>query len=194
MSGPAADAREEPVAVERLRREFDDAFAEPWEDARRPQIRYLGVRCGQRWLAIDVSQLLTFHSRGEVVPLPTSLPQLLGLSSVEGKLYPCYSLAELLSLEARRAHWLLLCREAPVALAVEEVVGLFLVDAESEADLDEAAADSSPDSPRRRKPAKEARGGSPITGRIQYEGQEFSVLSISAVLEDLRELIGEERT
>lgn len=206
MSRHGAETSPRLAAVERLRRDFDDAFTEPWDGIRKPQTRYLGVRCGQQRLAIDLSQLLTFHPRGDVVPLPTSLSQLLGLSSVDGKLYPCYSLAELLNWESRPVQWLLLCREAPVALAVEEVVGLFLVDAEAATDPDDSAAGDthggnsesdgatgSSEAVYRRKRSMEGRGGSPITGRIQLEGQELSVLNISTVLEDLSELIGEER-
>jgi purine-binding chemotaxis protein CheW len=191
---PAGD-KEEPAAVERLRREFDDAFAEPWENARKPRIRYLGVRCSLRSLAIEVAQLQTFHARGDVVPLPTSLPELLGLSNVDGKLYPCFSLAELLNWNAQPAKWLLLCREAPVALAVDEVLGLCMVDAESQTALDHTWADGagSAESPRRRRLSTEGRGGSPITGRIQHDGTELSVLSIPGVLDHLRELTGEER-
>lgn len=195
MKRRPAGGREELPSVEWLRQQFDDTFAEPWAIAPKPQIRYLGVRCGLRSLVIEVAQLQAFHPRGEIVPLPTSLPQLLGLSSVEGKLYPCFSLAELLSWDAQPAKWLLLCRQAPVALAVDEVLGLCLVDAQSQNDLGDTSVDGAggSESPGRRKLSMEGRGDSPITGRIQHEGTELSVLSIPVVLDLLRELIGEER-
>lgn len=160
------------TASERLRREFDDGFAEPAETEPRGIKRLLHIALGPHEMVVTVDDLASLHELDEVVPLPTSRTELLGLVTIGGRVYPCFSLAALLDLELGEPSWLLLSRAAPVALAVDRVLGQFLVDTDS---------------------VHTSKGSekSPYIGRVRHDEKELPLLDPGAILDHLRRLTGE---
>ena len=117
---------ESPDRVAELRRAFDESFAvappervTSWEDL-------LSVRIGGDPYALRVRDISGFMASGRIVPLPSRLPELLGMAGVKGALVPVFSLEALLGyvrpVEAPR--WLALTGKVEtVALAFGEFEG-----------------------------------------------------------------------
>ncbi len=65
------------------------------------------------------------------MPVPSRVPELLGLTGIRGVVVPVFSLARLLGFNSERgqAHWLVFCgdRQSPIALAFETMERLFEV-------------------------------------------------------------------
>ena len=113
-----------PEAVLALRREFDAAFAQ----APRQQGDYLegllAIRLGGDPYALRVSEIGGIHADRRIMPLPTPVPELLGVAGLRGQIAPVYDLAALLGYaRASAPRWLILLRcahqRAPVALAFD---------------------------------------------------------------------------
>ncbi len=110
-----------------LRRAFDESFAAP------PQVgasggaaeALLAVRTGAGRFVIPLGEIAGVHRCPEIVPLPRSIPGLLGVAGLRRRPIAVYSAAALLgAAEDRPARWLLVAREdASLALAVEELEG-----------------------------------------------------------------------
>ncbi|MGA2992403.1 MAG: chemotaxis protein CheW, partial [Candidatus Korobacteraceae bacterium] len=70
-------------------------------------------------------------SRGTILPVPSRVPELLGITGVRGTVVPVFSLAALLgfSSNATEPRWLMFCgaKQAPVAFAFDELEGHFEV-------------------------------------------------------------------
>jgi purine-binding chemotaxis protein CheW len=82
--------------VAELRRAFDESFASMppervavWEDL-------LDIRIGGDAYAIRVRDISGFVASGKIVPVPSRVPELLGMAGVKGSLVPVFSLAALL--------------------------------------------------------------------------------------------------
>ena len=160
------------VSAERLRLEFDYRFSRPADIERPASTRLLLLTLGETEAAIAVDHLASLHEVDTVVPLPTSLDELLGLVSLGGRVYPCFSLASLLDLEAGEPRWLLVLQRAPVVLAVDGLAGQFLVE------TDTIRADA-------------AGHGSPFIGRVRHGENDLKILDADAILDRLRQLTGE---
>ena len=109
------------ASAEDLRREFDAAFARPPASGIEDEERLLAVRVGGDRYAIRLAEIAALHADRTIVPLPSPLPELLGLAAFRGDLAPVYDLAALLG-HARRAEprWLVLSRSTPpVGLAFD---------------------------------------------------------------------------
>jgi chemotaxis signal transduction protein len=113
-----------------LARAFDAAFAAP---PRRPDgdlLDLLALRLAERPYAIRLTEISGLAAHRKVVPLPSRMPELLGLAGIRGSLVPVYSLAALVHDPPPRegGGWLALCRAPePVALAFDELEGLLRV-------------------------------------------------------------------
>jgi purine-binding chemotaxis protein CheW len=117
-----------------MRRLFDDAFAQPLPERGTARQPMLAIVAGGESLAVrlaDIAALAT--ARGSVVQVPSSVPELIGVTGIRGTLVPVFSLAALLGLERRsgEARWLLLCnaRQLSLALAFEQFQEHIQVDA-----------------------------------------------------------------
>ena len=118
------DPRSSVRSVEDLRRAFDESAAPPVATPA-PQTgvaleEWLGLRLGGDRFAARLTDIDGLEAEQRVLPLPAAKPELLGLTTVRGRLIPVFDLAALLG---RRDvlgdhHWLLLAgAERPVALA-----------------------------------------------------------------------------
>jgi chemotaxis signal transduction protein len=109
-----------------LRKLFDNGFAAPEQSQRAAVEHMLAVTVGGERFAISVSDIsgLTV-AKGTILPVPSSVPELLGITGIRGVVVPVFNLAALLGIGRGRAQyrWLILCgvRQAPLALAVDLV-------------------------------------------------------------------------
>ena len=109
-----------------LRRAFDGMFAvqpiRPTEDIE----RFLAIRMGKNKYALRLGEIAGLAPARKLVPLPSAMPELLGLAGVRGNLVPVYDLAALIGNEsaAENSRWLVLCGgNDPAALAFAEFDG-----------------------------------------------------------------------
>lgn len=86
--GLAADLRD-------IRRAFDAHFARPAPPHAEASVRLLGIRVAGVTYALRVEELAGLTQR-KLVPCPSRLPDMAGLTAVRGALCPVYHLASLL--------------------------------------------------------------------------------------------------
>jgi purine-binding chemotaxis protein CheW len=116
--------------VTSLRRAFDATFAMP---ARRrdPDAGFLAMRVGRDACAMRLHDVRALVADKRIAPLPTPVPELLGLTGIRGDIVPVYSLAALLGDDGGRAgvpRWLVLVGDQePIGLAFEEFEGYLSV-------------------------------------------------------------------
>lgn len=107
--------------VEMLREAFDRSFAQPpvLEAARTEDL--LAIRVAGNPYALRVAEIAGLFADKAVVPVPSAVPELLGVSGLRGAIVPVYDLAVLLGYPAQAApRWLVLARSRePVALAFD---------------------------------------------------------------------------
>jgi len=82
--------------VARMRAEFDGGFALSPPVASDAQVEYLAIRVGGDPCALRLADLLGVYVDRKVVPLPSSVPSLLGIASFRGALVPVHDLRLLL--------------------------------------------------------------------------------------------------
>lgn len=107
--------------VEALREAFDRSFAQPpvLETVRTED--WLAIRVAGNPYALRVAEIAGLFADRVVVPVPSAVPELLGVSGLRGAVVPVYDLAVLLGCPAQVApRWLVLARaREPVALAFD---------------------------------------------------------------------------
>ena len=82
--------------VAAMRRSFDEGFAAPAVLIREPVEALLLIRVASDPYALRLSEIAGLHVDLEIVPVPSSAPQLLGIVGVRGVMTPIYDLAALL--------------------------------------------------------------------------------------------------
>ena len=104
-----------------LRREFDDSFASAPRSATQPLQSLLAIRLGGDPYAIRVCEIGGLHADRRVTPLPTDVPELLGVTGFRGLIAPVYDLAAMCGYaRANAPRWLVLLQQRePLALAFE---------------------------------------------------------------------------
>jgi purine-binding chemotaxis protein CheW len=122
MNSPAG-----PEVLEELRRAFDQTFAAPAVRPADNLTTLITIRVAGQAFALHAKEITALAKRSRIVPVPSRVPELLGLAGVRGALVPVYDLAALLGLPRRAGEpqWFVLAhREAQLALAVDEIEGL----------------------------------------------------------------------
>ena len=113
-----------------LRHSFDEAFAVP------PQLREEGleqlllIRVAGEALALKTLQVTGLARIGRILPIPSRIPELLGITGIRGTLAPVFDLAALLGFHPGGAQprWLALtCGETQIALAFDQIEGQIAV-------------------------------------------------------------------
>jgi hypothetical protein len=109
--------------VSELRRAFDANFSERHPEADLAVERFLAVRACGALFAFRLSEIAGVAVDRKLTPLPTPVPELLGLTGVRGRLVPVYSLTALLggAAESDVARWLVLVAEGRIALATQGI-------------------------------------------------------------------------
>jgi chemotaxis signal transduction protein len=115
----------EGLRLEELRRAFDQSFAAPARVEADDLVSIIGIRVSGEALALRADQITGIAKRRRIVPVPSRIPESLGITGMRGMLVPVFSLAALLGLERREdCAWLALAYpDAPVALAFDEFEG-----------------------------------------------------------------------
>lgn len=104
-----------------LRREFDLSFTQAPRMETESFQNMLAIRIGDDPYAIRVAELAGLHADRRIMPLPTPMPELLGVTGFRGQIAPVYDLATLLGYARQPStRWLLLLQQRePVALAFD---------------------------------------------------------------------------
>lgn len=108
-----------------LRRAFDRSFAEPAIQPAQTVVRLISLEVAGRPLAIETGQIAGLAKVKRIVPLPSRIPELLGIAGIRGGVVPVFSLAALLEIESRgNPQWLALAKsETSMALAFDALTG-----------------------------------------------------------------------
>jgi chemotaxis signal transduction protein len=113
--------------VAALRRAFDGARAVPFSlGSDQNAENLLAIRVSGDAYAIRVNEIAGLATGRKIVPIPSPIPELLGLAGIRGTLVPAYSLNALLGYgaDAGEPPWLALCgAEESFALAFHEFEG-----------------------------------------------------------------------
>jgi purine-binding chemotaxis protein CheW len=124
------------IKVTEMRQRFDESFAAPEQNGKITLEHMLAIKVGDERLAVyirDISGLTI--TQGTILPVPSSIPELLGITGIHGVVVPVFGLAALMGIQASpgQCRWLLLCGgpQATVALAVELVEGHLKIPADS---------------------------------------------------------------
>ena len=115
-----------------LARAFDAGFAEAPVSATRSFEDVLALRLGGEPHALRLSQAAGLYARRTIVPLPSALPELLGLASVRAAVVPVYDLSALLGRSCQNEpRWIVVAAQAPIGLAFDELEGYRRLDPEA---------------------------------------------------------------
>jgi purine-binding chemotaxis protein CheW len=125
MSTGAAVSRlsEDEERIERMRRTFDQTFAAPAVLEAGTLQRLLAIQVGGTPFFLQSEQIAGLCRAKPIVPLPSRIPEMLGIAGIRGTLVPVFNLAAFLGLEshAARANWLALVKvETTIAFAFDE--------------------------------------------------------------------------
>ena len=113
-------------SVADLRRDFDNTFAAPPAGPGEDRESLISLRVTGEALAVRTLHVTGVAKRGRILPVPTSVPGLLGITAIRGTLLPVYDLAALLGLPAAAAEgaWLILTNpKTPIGLIFDEFEG-----------------------------------------------------------------------
>jgi purine-binding chemotaxis protein CheW len=105
-----------------LRISFDEGFAAAPAASRSERLEdVLAIRVGGDPYALRLSEIAGLHCDLKIVPVPSSITQLLGIAGLRGMMAPVYDLAALLRYPpAARPSWLVIAGGAqPVGFAFE---------------------------------------------------------------------------
>lgn len=122
-----SDGASSTLAAATLRAEFDNAFARAADATHPAADGFLHVRVGGDGYALRVLEFEEITRAARVVPLPSSDPAFVGLTSLRGAMVPVFSPAVLLGYPspAVPGSWLARCRHAEgmIAFAFEATEG-----------------------------------------------------------------------
>lgn len=107
-----------------LRREFDRAFAEAPRARAGSMVDLLAIQVRGTPYALRLSQVSGLFVARRVTPVPSPVPELLGIADFRGALVPVYDLGALLGERVQVGQrWLVVAAEAPVAFAFDAFDG-----------------------------------------------------------------------
>jgi chemotaxis signal transduction protein len=112
-----------------LREAFDLGFAQaPHALANSPE-KLLAIRLNGAGYAVRVAEIGGLHLDRRIMPLPTQIPELIGMAGFRGQITPVYDLAALLGYARQTSpRWLILLRQREtVALAFDAFEAHFAV-------------------------------------------------------------------
>jgi chemotaxis signal transduction protein len=118
------------MSAKALRSAFDESFALP-SRSREDQESVIQIRVAGEVFAIRCSQTAGLLKSRRIVPLPSRIPELLGLAALRGSLLPVYDLAALLGISrgVSAPSWLILAPgDTPIGLAFDGFEGQHVPD------------------------------------------------------------------
>lgn len=122
MKNPSPSSR---PAAERLRQEFDRAFAQPLDGVAPAWDTVICIRVREDPFALHLSEIGGLFVDRAVTPLPTAFPELLGVTGFRGAVIPVFDLGAILGYPVATApRWLTLsCGASPIGLAFDGFEG-----------------------------------------------------------------------
>jgi chemotaxis signal transduction protein len=104
----------------KLRRTFDETFAEA-PQATTTYEDLLVVRIGNDPFAVRLAETAGLHADRKIIPIPSPVPELLGIAALRGQITPIYALGALLGYRTSGApRWFVLARaQMAVGLAFD---------------------------------------------------------------------------
>jgi chemotaxis signal transduction protein len=115
-----------------LRDAFDRAFAEAPAGPRPAYRELLRVRLAGEPFALALVEIAAIHVDREVVAMPATARELLGVIAVRAQILPVYDLRAVVGAARELApRWLVIARHAPVAFAFDGFDGLVRVAADA---------------------------------------------------------------
>jgi chemotaxis signal transduction protein len=126
---------EHQLRIEKLRRSFDENFAEEFRQRAERKDSFIYFMLGSQGYAVRSSHLTGFAKAGHVTPLPARSRGLLGMGNVRGQLLPVYSLAAFLKVNENMQlpQWLAIAGKSDsIAFAMSELIGLDAADEQHE--------------------------------------------------------------
>lgn len=109
-----------------MRRAFDQSFAVPHIGQSESLERIIRIRLAGERFVIRTGHIVGLAKAKRIVPLPSRVPEMLGLAGIRGTLVPVFDLAGLLKLKSRAStpSWLALINcEVCIALGFDEFHG-----------------------------------------------------------------------
>jgi purine-binding chemotaxis protein CheW len=121
--------------IAEMRRHFDESFALALPEQEAAPEPMLAITLEGERFALRVHEIVGLAvSREKIVPVPSRVPELLGLTGIRGVVVPVFSLPRLLGFDSEGGQvlWLAFCgdRQSPIALAFEGMEGQFEVASE----------------------------------------------------------------
>jgi chemotaxis signal transduction protein len=119
-----AEASVERESVTELRRAFDQTFAAPPAAGTEGVERLIVIRLSGESFVLRADQTTGLFKARRIVPIPSRIPELLGLAGIRGTVVPVFDLSAILQLQSRGSIpvWLVLAgRDLPIALAFDEL-------------------------------------------------------------------------
>lgn len=110
-----------------LRRAFDETFALPAVRPAEDCEPMIAIRVAGQALALRALEIAALVKRNRILPVPSCVPELLGLAGGRGVLVAVYDLAPFVGLSrcAGEPQWLAIAKGEPqLALAFDEIEGL----------------------------------------------------------------------
>lgn len=114
------------ASLKELRQAFDADFARLPVPGAEPHVGLLAIRVRGDPYALRLEQMRSLQTCDRLVPVPSRVPELLGLAGLGGAVLPVFSLAALLGygLDGTEGRWLAVCGAGePIALAFEHLEG-----------------------------------------------------------------------
>jgi chemotaxis signal transduction protein len=108
-----------------LRTAFDRTFQLPYQGKSKDVEPMIAFRIAGTPLAVGVQHITGIMKRTVILPVPSIVPELLGVAAVRGVLVPVFNLAAMLELPpSSEPQWFMqMNRETPVALAFDDLEG-----------------------------------------------------------------------
>lgn len=134
MSSAIKLSKLDPGPVAQLRQTFDQVFSLPPSTDAGNVESLIAIRVAGKPFAMQANQIAGLSRVRRIVPLPSRIPELLGIAGIRGRIVPVLNLADLLGLESRAENirWLVLARtEEVVAFGFEEFEGQVEIAAEA---------------------------------------------------------------
>ena len=113
-------------SLAKLRSEFDRTFASPPPHPEEERESLICLQVAGQALVVRTRHINSVAKCRRILPIPTHVPGLLGITAIRSSLLPVYDLAALLglSIPAKRSDWLLITgSETPVAFVFDDLEG-----------------------------------------------------------------------